>query len=98
MSATTLIDRGYYASLNTYWLGDLLADQRAGGTIGWAVGEIPILIALTATFILWMREDKREAIRIDRNEARMAAMGEADELAQYNAYLSRLQQRDGGSE
>lgn len=94
MSATTLIDQGYYGSLKTYWLPDLLADQRAGGTIGWSMGEIPILIALVATFILWMREDKRETIRIDRNEARMAAMGEPDELAQYNAYLARLQSRN----
>jgi putative copper resistance protein D len=58
------------------------------------MGEIPILLALVATFILWMREDKRETVRIDRNEARLAAMGEPDELAQYNAYLNTLQQRD----
>jgi putative copper resistance protein D len=94
MSATTLIDRGYYGSLQTYWLPDLLKDQQAGGTIGWAMGEIPILLALVATFILWMRDDKRETVRIDRNEARMAAMGEPDELAHYNAYLAKLQERD----
>jgi putative copper resistance protein D len=41
-----------------------------------------------------MRDDSREARRIDRNEARMAAMGEPDELAQYNNYLSKLQRRD----
>ncbi|MEN9412625.1 MAG: hypothetical protein RIQ92_1062, partial [Actinomycetota bacterium] len=45
-------------------------------------------------FILWNREDKREAVRIDRNEARLAAMGEPDELAQYNAYLNTLTKRD----
>jgi cytochrome c oxidase assembly factor CtaG/putative copper export protein len=94
MSESTLIDGGYYGALQTPWLPDLLADQRAGGTIGWAMGEIPILLALVATFILWMREDKRETVRIDRNEARLAAMGEPDELAQYNAYLNTLQQRD----
>jgi putative copper resistance protein D len=94
MSESTLIDGGYYGSLQTPWLTDLLADQRAGGTIGWAMGEVPILLALVATFILWMREDKRETVRIDRNEARLAAMGEPDDLAQYNAYLNTLQQRD----
>jgi putative copper resistance protein D len=41
-----------------------------------------------------MRDDKRETKRIDRNEARMAAMGEPDELAKYNNYLSQLQKRD----
>jgi len=47
-----------------------------------------------ATFIQWMRDDKRETKRIDRNEARMAAMGEPDELAQYNKYLNSLAMRD----
>lgn len=94
MSTTTLIDGGYFASLETPWLGDLLDDQRAGGSIGWAMGEIPIILALIATFILWMRDDKRESKRIDRNEARLAAQGEPDELAQYNNYLSKLQQRN----
>ena len=94
ISSSTLLDGGYYASLQTPWLTDLLADQNAGGSIGWAMGEIPIILALIATFIQWMRDDKRETKRIDRNEARMAAMGEPDELAQYNNYLSQLQRRD----
>jgi cytochrome c oxidase assembly factor CtaG len=98
MSESTLIDRGYYGSLQTSWLPDLLADQRAGGTIGWAMGEIPILLALVATFILWMRDDKRETVRIDRNEARLAAMGEPDELARYNAYLNLLNERNSQRE
>ena len=94
MSETTLIDGGYYGSLNTSWLPDLLLDQNRGGTIGWAMGEIPIILALIATFILWVRDDKRETVRIDRNEARLAAMGEPDELAQYNAYLDTLNKRN----
>lgn len=94
MSLSTLIDGGYYASLQTPWNTNLLADQEAGGSVGWAMGEVPIILALIATFILWMREDKRETVRIDRNEARLAAMGEEDDLAKYNAYLNTLQQRD----
>ena len=100
LSTTTLIDKGFYGSLNTPWLGDLLADQHAAGSIAWGMGEVPIILALIATFIQWMRDDSREAKRIDRNEARMAATGEPDELAQYNKYLSQLQSRDkreGGS-
>ena len=98
MSESTLIDGGYYGSLRTPWITDLLADQKAGGSIGWAMGEIPILLALIATFILWVREDKREAIRIDRNEARLAEKGEPDDLAQYNAYLNRLHERESKGE
>ena len=97
LSTTTMLDQGYFASLQTPWNLDLLADQRAAGSVAWAMGEIPILLALVATFIQWMRDDSRETKRIDRNEARMAAMGEPDELAKYNAYLSTLaeQDRDG---
>ena len=94
MSTTTLIDQGYFASLKTPWLLNLLADQNKGGAIGWAMGEIPILLALVATFIQWMRDDSREANRIDKNAVRMAAMGQPDELAQYNQYLSELAKKD----
>lgn len=94
MSASTLIDGGYFESLQRPWSLDLLADQRTGGAIGWAMGEIPILIALVATFIQWMRDDSHEAKRIDRNTARMAALGQPDELAQYNLYLSKLNKSD----
>ena len=94
MSTTTLIDNGFYASLQTSWLGDPLVDQKLGGSIGWAMGEIPILIALVATFINWMRDDSREAKRIDRNTARQAAMGQPDDLANYNQYLQELAKRD----
>ena len=94
ISTSTLVDQGYFASLQTPWNLDLLADQHAGGSVAWAMGEIPILLALVATFIQWMRDDSRETKRIDRNEARLAAMGEPDELAQYNAYLSNLAAQD----
>ena len=94
ISTSTLLDQGYFASLQTPWNLDLLADQHAGGSVAWAMGEIPILLALVATFIQWMRDDSRETKRIDRNEARLAAMGEPDELAQYNAYLSNLAAQD----
>ena len=94
MSSSTLIDSGYFASLQVPWVGDLLADQNKGGAIGWAMGEIPILIALIATFIMWTRDDAREARRIDRSAERMAAMGQPDELAQYNKYLQELADRE----
>ncbi|MSO43093.1 MAG: hypothetical protein EXQ76_02515 [Candidatus Planktophila sp.] len=94
MSSTTLIDQGYFISLKTPWLTDLLADQQLGGSIGWAMGEIPILLALVATFISWVKDDSREAKRIDRNTARAAAMGQPDDLADYNHYLQELAQRD----
>ncbi len=94
MSSGTLLDGGYFAQLHRPWSIDLLADQRLGGAIGWAMGEIPILLALIATFIQWVRDDSREARRIDRNTERFAAMGQPDELAKYNTYLANLSRKD----
>jgi len=93
LSTSTLLDGGYFALLHRPWNLDLLSDQHTGGAIGWAMGEIPILIALIATFIQWVRDDGREARRIDRAADRAAAMGEDDELARYNRYLSELESR-----
>ena len=95
LATTTLIDKGFYSSQNIPWLGaGILDDQRAGGSVSWAMGEIPIILALIATFILWMRDDAKETRRIDRNEERKAAMGEPDELAHYNEYLKSLNTRE----
>jgi putative copper resistance protein D len=94
LSTTTLLDGGYFAALHRTWSVNLLADQHTGGALGWLMGEIPILLALVATFIQWMRVDSREARRIDRASERAAAMGEEDELAKYNKYLANLANED----
>ncbi len=86
MSANDLIDGGYFQMLERPWATDLLSDQKAGAAIGWAMGEIPIIVALIATFIQWVRSDAREAKRADRRS-------EVD-LAEYNAYLAQLAARD----
>jgi len=88
MSSTTLIDGGYYEALQRPWATDLLSDQELGAAIGWAMGEIPIVAALIATFIQWMRADRREAKRADKN---------AQELAEYNEYLRKLAERNPDS-
>ena len=87
MSAKSLIDGGYYQLLQRPWSPDLLADQKAGAAIGWAMGEIPILLALIATFVMWSRSDAREARRADQRS-------ESD-LKEYNDYLRNLAERNG---
>lgn len=81
-ASDTLIDGGYYSSLERPWAMDLISDQKAGAAFGWAMGEIPIIIALVATFIQWTRSDAREARRADKYSER--------ELADYNEYLGKL--------
>ena len=94
LSSTTLIGGEYYETLATPWVSDLLEDQRIGASIGWAMGEIPILLSLVATFIQWMRSDEREAARIERRSKLAKSRGEKDELEQYNDYLAELAKRD----
>jgi putative copper resistance protein D len=86
MSASSLIDGGYYALLERPWATDLMSDQKVGAAIGWAMGEIPIVVALIATFIQWMRSDAREASRADKRSA--------VDLAEYNEYLRKLSSRE----
>lgn len=94
LSYSTVIGRDYYETLSTPWVTDLLADQRIGASFGWAMGEIPILLSLVATFIQWMRSDKREAARIERRSKLAKSRGEKDELEQYNDFLAELAKRD----
>ena len=86
MSGKSLIDGGYYQLLQRPWSPDLLADQKAGAALGWAMGEIPILLALMATFVMWSRSDAREARRADKRSE--------SELKEYNDYLRNLAERN----
>ena len=86
MSKQTVIGESFYRSLNLPWVPDLLSDQRLGGGIAWASGEIPVLLVLIALLVQWARADDREAKRNDRREE---ATGDAD-LAAYNAMLKQM--------
>ncbi|WP_106209309.1 cytochrome c oxidase assembly protein [Kineococcus rhizosphaerae] len=69
----------------------LLANQQEGGDIAWGIGEVPTLVLVLGVAIGWARSDDRENKRRDRKAARD---GDAD-LAEYNAMLQRLADRDG---
>ncbi|WP_285487641.1 cytochrome c oxidase assembly protein [Amycolatopsis taiwanensis] len=86
MSKQTVIGQAFFQSLRLPWITDLLADQRLGGGIAWASGELPVLLVLIALLVQWARADDREARRNDR---RAEASGDA-ELAAYNAMLRQL--------
>ncbi len=86
MSQDSVIARSYYSALRLPWNTDLLSDQRVGGGIAWAAGEVPLVIVLLALFIQWTRQDQRMAKRFDRREDR----DNDSELAQYNAMLAGL--------
>ncbi|WP_409186175.1 cytochrome c oxidase assembly protein [Amycolatopsis sp. VS8301801F10] len=86
MNMQTVIGREFYTSLKLPWVGDLLTDQRLGGGIAWASGEVPVLLVLIALLVQWARQDEREAKRRDRREETTGG----EELAAYNAMLKNL--------
>ncbi|HEV2780482.1 MAG TPA: cytochrome c oxidase assembly protein [Actinophytocola sp.] len=90
MSMQTVIGERFYAGLGLPWTVDLLAEQRLGGGIAWATGELPLLVVLIALLLQWSKADEREARRRDR---RADADGDA-ELEAYNAMLRKLAERD----
>ncbi len=85
MTSATLLAGGWYSALKLPWV-DPLVDQNLGGGIAWATAELPSLLVLGVVFAQWVREDKREARRIDRR----LDSGKDDQLAAYNAWLADL--------
>ena len=96
LSTTTLLAGEYFRSLQRPYLTDLLADQHLGAGVGWAMGELPMLIVVVAIGVQWMRSDEREAGRFDRKADRAEAgdPGVEDELSAYNRHLQSLHERD----
>ncbi|RKS73748.1 putative copper resistance protein D [Motilibacter peucedani] len=97
MSTSTVLANDYYTVRlrDPYGVG-ILHDQHVGGGLGWALGEVPVVIVLVAIFVAWVRADEREAKRRDRASDRAVARGEDDELAAYNAWLRQMNERAGG--
>lgn len=76
----------FYQQLNLPFEVDLHQQQHLGGSLTWALGEIPLLIVSVAHAVQWLRSDRREAARFDRKEERNGDR----ELEAYNAMLSGL--------
>ncbi|BBY04888.1 cytochrome c oxidase assembly protein [Mycobacterium noviomagense] len=94
MSTRSVLGESFYRSLRLGWHTDLLGDQRLGGAIAWAAGEIPLVIVMVALLVQWTRSDRRTAQRLDR----AAERDDDAELAAYNAMLAELARRDASSQ
>jgi putative copper resistance protein D len=88
MGSVTVVGGSFYRSLALPFVPDLLADQRAGAAMAWALGELPMVIVLVALLVQWSGTDARETDGFERAESD----GET-ELAAHNALLARLAQR-----
>ncbi|MGA7132150.1 MAG: cytochrome c oxidase assembly protein [Mycobacterium sp.] len=90
MSMQKVLGGSFYRSLHLSWHTDLLGDQRLGGGIAWAAGEIPLVVVMIALLVQWSRSDQRTAKRLDR----AADRDDDAELTAYNAMLAELARRD----
>jgi putative copper resistance protein D len=86
MSSQTVIGENFYRGLGLPWITSQLEDQRLGGGIAWAAGELPLLVVMVALLVQWARSDNRDARRSDR---RADGDGDAD-LVAYNAMLKKM--------
>ncbi|MEV6430247.1 cytochrome c oxidase assembly protein [Nocardia sp. NPDC051463] len=90
MSMTTVMGGWFFRSLGLGWNNDLLGDQRTGGSLAWASGEIPLVVVMLALLIQWSRSDAKLAKRTDRAADRD---NDAD-LSAHNAMFAELAKRD----
>ena len=91
MMNTGLMVAEWYGSMARPWGPSPMEDQYIGGGIAWSIGEIPTLIVAITVAIQWSRSDARAQKRSDRHADRTGDQ----ELAEYNARLARLAERDG---
>jgi len=89
MSGTSLLVPDFFGAIGIPWIPDPVADQQAGGSIAWAVGEIPVLVLSLIVVRDWIRSDARENRRHDRQAERDGGA----ELAAYNERLQELARR-----
>lgn len=90
MGMQSVLGESFYRGLNLPWHTDLMTDQRLGGGIAWAAGEVPLVVVMLALMIQWSRADRRTAKRLDR----AADRDHDEELAAYNNMLRHLARRE----
>lgn len=93
MQMASPLNAEFYNSLQLPFEIDLMEQQHTGGSVAWALGEIPLLIVTTAHAVQWMRIDRREAARHDRKEERTGD----SELEAYNAMLASMAAGQGNA-
>jgi len=86
MSGATLLAPQWWASLGRTDTVALLADQQRGGAIAWGAGDLPSLLLGVALLVGWIRTDRADSKRLDRQADR----DDDAELKAYNARLAAL--------
>ncbi|GAA2453342.1 cytochrome c oxidase assembly protein [Actinomadura vinacea] len=63
----------WYGRLGRAWGDSPLRDQRVGGGLGWALGEIAALAVIVALAHRWLRDDRRAVHAVDGAPVRAGA-------------------------
>ena len=58
VSTNTILGDAFYPSLALPWIPDPLLDQKIGGGVAWALGELPLLIVVIAVLARWARHEE----------------------------------------
>src|SRR5690625_6870714 len=90
ISSNELFVADWFGLMGRPWGGTALEDQAVGGSVTWAIGEIPTLFLAILTVMSWAKSEERAARRYDRAAARD---GDA-ELKAYNAMLAAEAQKE----
>ncbi|WP_040167629.1 cytochrome c oxidase assembly protein [Microbacterium gorillae] len=90
MMQTGLMLPEWFGAMARPWGPTPMEDQYIGGGIAWSIGEIPNLIVAITLAIQWSRSDERAQRSRDRHADRTGDT----ELAEYNAKLAALAERD----
>ena len=90
MTASGLFLADWFGAMGRTWGQTPIQDQYTGGGIAWSIGEIPTLALAVVVAVQWSRSDAKETKRKDRASDRS---GNAD-IAEYNAMLARMAERD----
>ncbi|MGP4017494.1 cytochrome c oxidase assembly protein [Saccharopolyspora sp. 5N708] len=86
LNAQDVLGERFYQALGLTWQTDPLADQRLGGGIAWAGGELPLLVTVLLLLVQWSRHDDR----LERRRARTGIGGLDDN---HHALLETLATR-----
>ncbi|MFY9806421.1 MAG: cytochrome c oxidase assembly protein, partial [Pseudonocardiaceae bacterium] len=84
LSRATPVAAGFYRALRLPFVPDLLADQRLGAVLAWALGEVPVLLAVLALVVRWTRADHSPT----EHEAWPGARADGDEMAYTGSILA----------
>ncbi|MGB9279832.1 MAG: cytochrome c oxidase assembly protein [Pseudonocardiaceae bacterium] len=84
LSRATPVATGFYRALRLPFVPDLLVDQRLGAVLAWALGEVPVLLAVLALVVRWTRADHSPT----EHEAWPGARADGDEMAYTGSILA----------